>query len=187
MSNLTEEGSQSATEQVKDRVQDVAEQAKGQTWEQLRTQINTRSSQAGEQVVSTAGAMRTTSGQLRSEGKESVAKVVDGVAGGGERLGSYLTRADSDQILRDIEDIARRQPWLFVGGSAIAGFLASRFMKASSSNRYQARALSSSYPRPGNSGADSAGHISPPAVSIPPVLERGQSSGLTGGGTGGLD
>ena len=185
MSNLTEERSQSATEQVKDRVQDVAEQAKGQTRDQLRTQINARSSQAGEQVISTAGAMRTTSGQLRREGKESIAKVVDRVAGGGERLGNYLTRADSDQILRDVEDIARKQTWLLVGGSAIAGFLASRFMKASSSNRYQS--LSSSYARHGDSGDDSAGHLSPPAASTPPVPERGQSSSLTGGGTGGLD
>ena len=130
----------SATEQVKERVQDVAEQAKGQTREQLRTQINARSTQAGEQVSSTAEAMRRTSEQLRSEGKDRAAKVIDGVADRGERLGSYLTRADGDQILRDVEDFARKQPWLFVGGSAVAGFLASRFMKASSSSRYQSRA-----------------------------------------------
>ena len=55
----------------------------------------------------------------------------------GERLGAYLRRADGDQILRDVEDFARKQPWLMVGGSAVAGFLASRFMKATSRERFQ--------------------------------------------------
>ena len=187
MSNVTEERTQSGIEQVKDRVQDVAEQAKGQTREQLRTQIDIRSSQAGEQVISTADAMRQASGQLRNEGKESIAKVVDGIAGRGERLGNYLTRSNGDQILRDIEDIARKQPWLFASGSAIAGFLAARFMKASSTSRYHERALSSSYPQRGNGGTNSAGYISPPAASAPPAPERAGSGSLTGGGTGGLD
>jgi hypothetical protein len=186
MSNVTDERSQSATAQVKERVQDVAEQAKGQTRDQLRTQINTRSSQAGEQVISTAGAMRKTSGQLRTEGKEGIAKVVDGVAGGGERLGNYLTRADGDQILRDIEDIARKQPWLFVGGSAVFGFLASRFMKASSRNRYEGTA-SGSYPQRAGKGHVSAGYISPPAASVPPVRERSGKTGVTGGGAVGRE
>ncbi|HEV7566471.1 MAG TPA: hypothetical protein VGO31_10975 [Microbacteriaceae bacterium] len=163
MANVTAERKQarSATEQAKERVQDVAEQAKGQTREQLRTQISQRSSQAGEQLSSVADAMRKTSEHLRGEGKDSVAKVLDGTAQRSERLGGYLTRADGDQILRDVEDIARKQPWLFVGGSAVFGFLASRFMKASSSNRYQG-AASGRYPQ-----------------------SQGQLS--TGGGSDGLD
>ena len=166
MTGVTDERtqSQSATEQVKERVQDVAGQAKGQTREQLRSQISQRSTQAGEQVSSAADAMRRTSEQLRSEGKDSVAKVVDGVAGRGEKLGSYLTRADGDQILRDVEDLARRQPWLFVGGSAVVGFLASRFMKASSSSRYQSGSPQAGYPRRDLAGAPSAGYVSPAAL-----------------------
>jgi ElaB/YqjD/DUF883 family membrane-anchored ribosome-binding protein len=139
MTNVTDARAQtpSATEQVKDRVQDVAEQAKGQTRAQLREQINTRSTKAGEQISSTAGAMRRAGEQLRTEGNESVAKAVDGLADRGERLGGYLRQADGEQILRDVEGFARRQPWVFVGGSAVVGFLASRFMKASSRSRYQ--------------------------------------------------
>ncbi|MDX6452569.1 MAG: hypothetical protein QOH16_2618 [Gaiellaceae bacterium] len=173
MTNVTAERdqTQSATDQVKERVQDVAEQAKGQTREQLRTQISQRSTQAGEQMSSAAGAMRKTSEHLRVEGKDSVAKVIDGAAERSERLGSYLSRADGDQILRDVEDLARKQPWLFVGGSAVVGFLASRFMKASSSNRYQG-AASGRYPQQHQSQL-STGYVSPAST--------------TGGESGGLD
>jgi cell division septum initiation protein DivIVA len=156
MTSVRDERAQmtSASEQVKERVQDAAQQAKGETREQLRSQVNTRSTQAGEQAGSIAEAMRRTSEQLRSEGKDSAAKVIDGVADRSERLGGYLTQADGDRILGDVEDFARRQPWVFVGGSAVLGFLAARFMKASSRNRYQRQA--GAYDSPSRVGVPAA-------------------------------
>ncbi len=183
MSSVTDERSPSATEQVKERVQDVAEQAKVETREQLRTQINSRSSDVGEQFTSAAGAIRKTSDQLRVEGNESVAKLVDGVADRGQRLGSYLSRADGDQILRDVEDLARKQPWLFVGGSAVVGFLASRFMKASSSSRYQGWSPASPSPRSDAGDSNPAGYISPAAAAAAPALNVAPAR--SGGGSGG--
>ena len=56
-----------------------------------------------------------------------------------DRLGAYLTRTDGDGLLRDVEDFARRQPWLVVGAGAVAGFLTARFVKASSDARYRQR------------------------------------------------
>jgi ElaB/YqjD/DUF883 family membrane-anchored ribosome-binding protein len=186
MTNATDErtSAQSPTEQVKERVQDVAGQAKGQTREQLRTQINQRSTQAGEQVSSASTAMRRTSENLRSEGSDAAAKVLDGLAERGERLGSYLSRADGDQILRDVENVARKQPWLFVGGSAVVGFLASRLMKASSSTRYQGTGGGTgSYPYAPHEGASSVGYISPAAP--PPLTDGSGAAPLAGGASGG--
>ena len=54
-----------------------------------------------------------------------------------ERLGNYLTDADSDRMLRDVEDFARRQPWLVAGGGMLLGLFGSRLLKASSSRRYE--------------------------------------------------
>ena len=68
------------------------------------------------------------------------------VADRAERLGSYMTRANADQMIRDVENFARRQPLLFAFGGATLGFLASRFMKASSSSRYQSGNGSAKYP-----------------------------------------
>ena len=164
-------GSQSTVEQVTEKAQEVAQQAKGQTREQLRSQINERSTQAGDQLVSAAQAMRRTSDQLRQEGNDKAAEIVESVVSRGERLGGYLRAADGDKILHDLEGLGRKQPWLMVGGSAVVGFFASRFMKASSSGRYHGQ--------PGQGYPTSVGYLSPAAVpppsTVPPV-----ASGSTG-------
>lgn len=150
-------------------MQDVAQQARGKTADQLRTQINDRSSQAGDQLVSAAQAMRRTSDQLRVEGNDRMADLVESVVGRSERLGGYLRAADGDKILRDVESFGRRQPWLMVGGSAVVGFLASRFMKASSSGRYHGQSDSNGYParrssEPGTGVGQPAGLAQPAAT-----------------------
>ena len=115
MTGVTDERtSQSELEQVKERVQDVAGEAKQQTREQLRTQIDTRTSQAGEQISSTSQAFRGASDSLRQQGNDRAASVVETLAERSERFGTYLTRTDGDGLLRDAEDLARRQPWLIV-------------------------------------------------------------------------
>jgi ElaB/YqjD/DUF883 family membrane-anchored ribosome-binding protein len=145
----------SVPEQAKEKVQEGVEvvQEKAQEWkgtagERVRQEVDTRSTEAGTQLQGTASAMRRTTEQLRQEANEVPAKAMDFVAERTERLGSYLTRADADQVLRDVEAFARRQPWLVAVGSAAAGFFAARFLKASSSARYQTSAAGSGSPQP---------------------------------------
>jgi hypothetical protein len=126
--------SESATEQVKERVQDATAKAKRGTREQLRAQLTARSTQMGEQLTGTVAPMRRAADQLRSEQREAPAKLIEGVTDRTEGIGRYLMEADGDRILRDVDGFARRQPWLTVTGSMVAGFFASRFVKASSSN-----------------------------------------------------
>jgi len=138
MGNMTEERTgQSDVEQVKERVHDATQQAKGQTREQLRTQIDERTTQAGAHVTSAAQAFRQAGEQLRVQGEDRVGTFVESLADRGERLGTYLTGADGNSVLREVEDFARRQPWLVTGAGAVAGFLAARFVKASSRTRYE--------------------------------------------------
>ena len=134
----------STTEQVKDQVrdttqlaQDKAQGALGQARSRLRDQIDQRSTQAGEQVQSTVQDVRSMAEQLRGQGKDTPARVAEQVADRAESFGSYLRDADGERLLRDVEDVARRQPWLVAAGGLALGFAASRFLKASSSRRYQ--------------------------------------------------
>jgi ElaB/YqjD/DUF883 family membrane-anchored ribosome-binding protein len=136
--------SETTAEQVKERVGEGAQQvqqkaveAKQQTRERMRQKVDTRSTQTGEQMTRTASAIRKTAQQLRGDQQEMPANVLDGVADRAERLGQYFTTTDGDRLLRDVEQFARRQPWLVAGGGAVLGFVASRFMKASSSRRYE--------------------------------------------------
>ena len=128
---------QGTARQATGQVQEKAQQAKGQASEKLREQVDQRSTQAAEQVQPMADALRKTGEQLRNEGNEQPAKVADAVAERIERLGSYLQEADSDRLLSDVESFGRRRPWVLAAGGAVLGFVASRFLKASSSRRYE--------------------------------------------------
>jgi len=133
------------SEQVKERVgegaqqmQQKASEAKVKTREQLRQQVDSRSTQAGEQMTKTGSALRQTAQQLRGDQQEQQAKILEGVAERTDRFGRYLTETDGDRMLRDVERMARQRPWLVAGGGMVLGFLAARFTKASSSRRYEA-------------------------------------------------
>lgn len=109
----------------------------GEATFQIREQLDRRSTQAGEQMQSVGMTLQTGANQLRSEGKLVPAKVVEEVARRADDLGGYLQSAQADRILGDIEGFARRRPWLTAGVGALAGFLASRFVKASGDRRYE--------------------------------------------------
>jgi gas vesicle protein len=126
-------------DQAKEQVQQVAGQAKGR----LSSQVDQRSTQAGQQVSQQASDLRSVGQQLREQGKEGPAKVADQVAERVEGVGNWLTNSDGDKLLHDIEDFGRRQPTAVLVGGLALGFLASRFLKASSSDRYERRGLGS--------------------------------------------
>jgi hypothetical protein len=135
----------SATDQVNDQVRDKAQLAQdktrgafGQARGRLRGQVDQRSTQAGDQVQSAAQDVRKVAEQLRGQGKETPARVAEQVADRAESFSSYLRDADGERLLGDVEAFARRQPWLVAAGGLALGFAASRFLKASSSRRYQA-------------------------------------------------
>jgi ElaB/YqjD/DUF883 family membrane-anchored ribosome-binding protein len=137
-------GSESVPEQAVEKVQEgavvVQEKAlelKANAGGRVRQELDTRSSEAGSQLREAAAAMRRTTELLRQEGKDGPAKAMELVAERADRLGSYLTAANSSQLLGEVEAFARRRPWVAAAGGAAVGFFASRSLKASSSARYQ--------------------------------------------------
>jgi hypothetical protein len=156
-------------DQAKEKAQQAAGQAKGR----VREQVDQRSTEAGQQVASTAGDLRSVGEELRKQGKDTPAKLAEQAAERTERLGSYLTESDADRILGDVEDLARRQPLAVVAGGIAIGFAASRFLKASSSQRYQQRDPASPrlpVPPPGNGhSALTDREIGGPTAPAPPT------------------
>ncbi len=135
-----------AAAQAQEKAQEVAGQAKeqaqnvaGQAKEQARTQIDERSTQAGEQVTEHADSFRKVSETLREQGQDKPAQLAEQAATRIEGLGSYLKDADADRILSDVEDFARKQPVAVIAGGLALGFFASRFLKASQTERYTTR------------------------------------------------
>lgn len=104
---------------------------------QIREQLDQRSTQAGEQLQSIGKTLQSGANQLRSEGKDVPARIVEEVARRADDVGGYLQSAEADRMLGDLEGFARRRPWLTAGVGALAGLLASRFVKASGTRRYE--------------------------------------------------
>jgi hypothetical protein len=125
--------------QAQEKAQQAAQQAAGQAQDRLRDQLDRRSSQAAEQINSQASDLRSVGVTLREQGKDGPARAADQLAEYAERVGGYLREKDSHALLADAEDFGRRQPWAIAAGAMAVGFAASRFLKASSSRRYQER------------------------------------------------
>jgi hypothetical protein len=131
------EGAQEKVQEVAGQAQEKVQEAGTKAQDMLRDQVDQRSTQAGEKVSGTAGDLRSVSEELRSQGKETPAKLADKAAERTEQLGSYLT--DADRLLADVEDLGRRQPLVVLAGGIVVGLAAARFLKASSRSRYQDR------------------------------------------------
>jgi hypothetical protein len=147
------EQAQQKAQEVREQAGEQVRQAGGQARSRMRDQVDQRSTQVGDQVNTQAGDLRTVAGQLREQGKEGPAKMVDQVADRAERAGSWLTEADADRILGDVEDFARSNPWAVAAGGLALGFAASRMLKASSSRRYEERSTARGLPRAGQTTA----------------------------------
>jgi hypothetical protein len=152
-----------AKEQAKQQAEQVkqqAQQAGGQAKDRLREQVDQRSTQAGERVGATAQDVRSVAEELRKQGKDQPAKLAQQAADRVERVGGYLKDSDADRILSDVEDFGRSKPWAIALGGFALGFAASRFLKASSSQRYQELQRGPSYQPPPSPSAQT---VTPPA------------------------
>ena len=160
----TQESQQGKTEQAQDKAQEVAGQARekaqeaaGEARSRLSEQVDQRSTQAGERISSTGSDLRSVGQELRKQGKDTPARLADQAAERVERVGGYLGQSDADKILRDVEDLGRRQPLALLAGGMVLGMAAARFLKASSSRRYGSR----------TAGMNGASGASP--ATMPPV------------------
>jgi hypothetical protein len=169
------------TEQAQEKAQEVAgetqqkvKEATGKAQEGLRTQIDDRSTKAGEQVSGTAGDLKSVGEELRKQGKDGPAKLADRAAEQTEKVGSYLQEKNADDLLHDVEDFGRRQPLALLAGGIAVGLVAARFLKASSRSRYQSRSVPNAAqlrpqvtpPTPQPAPSVGAPAVSPPATPV---------------------
>jgi len=144
-SATSQEGQHTATDatrevtgQVKETVGQVAEQAQqaaGQAVGQARQQVSSRlagqKDRAAEGLTSVAQALRQTSQQLREQDQQTVTGYIESAASQVERVSNYLKQNDLGGLIDDVEQFARRQPALFLGGTFVLGLLSARFLKSS--------------------------------------------------------
>ncbi len=130
---------QAKAQEVAGQAQERAQAAAGQAQAKLREQLDQRSLQAAGQINEQAADLRSVGQALRERGKDGPATAADRLAGYAEKVGGYLRDKDSEALVHDAEDFGRRQPAAMAAGGLLLGFVASRFLKASSSQRYSSR------------------------------------------------
>jgi ElaB/YqjD/DUF883 family membrane-anchored ribosome-binding protein len=117
--------------------QEKAVELKEQGRSKLGETLDQRTNEAGVQARKMAQALRRSGEQLSNEGNgQQAAELAAGAADRIERLGGYLERTSGAELVGDVEDFARRRPWMIAGMGLVAGLAASRFLKASAERRY---------------------------------------------------
>jgi hypothetical protein len=160
------DGAQEKTQEVARQAQEKAQDAAAQAKSKVREQVDQRSSDLGQRASTAAEDLRGVAEHLRSQGKDQPAQLAENAAGRVEGVGGYLRQSDGERILRDVEDFGRQRPWAIVAGGLVLGFAASRFLKASSSERYQSHSASGTWTssdRPARQGPPTENAL-PPAV-----------------------
>jgi hypothetical protein len=128
-----QEKAQEATDQVREKAQEATQQARGRVQEQ----VDQRTTQAGEGIASTAETVRRVGQSLREEGQDGPARAAEQAAERIDRAGQWLRESDAERMVRDVERFGRERPWAFALGGLALGFAAARVLKASSGDRYR--------------------------------------------------
>ncbi len=118
-------------DRVKEKTSEVAHKAE----EQAKSALASQKSQAAQELQSVAQAFRKTSEQLRQEQQGNVTSTVahyaDSLANQVDRFSEQIRQKNIDELMHDAQDLARRQPAIFLGGAFAAGILLGRFFKSS--------------------------------------------------------
>ncbi len=129
-----ERGGGSAREQIREVKNQVVGQART-TLEQARdrasSSLGESKGQFADQFGTIADALRRTTEHLRSEDQQRIAGLTETVARQVEQVADYLRSKDAAAMRNDLENLARRQPALMLGGALVLGLIGARFLKSS--------------------------------------------------------
>ena len=79
-----------------------------------------------------ANAVRAAASDLQDQDREGLSHYVTELADSVSTLATGLRQQSVDELIHDVENIARKNPALFIGGSIAIGLGLARFAKASS-------------------------------------------------------
>jgi hypothetical protein len=116
---------------VKNQVVDQAKNTFQQARDRASSSLGESKNQFADQFGTMADALRRTTEHLRSEDQQRIAGLTDTVARQVEQVADYLRNKDARAMRQDLENLARRQPALMIGGALVLGLIGARFLKSS--------------------------------------------------------
>ncbi len=115
-----------------DVVKEQAKRTVSQVSEQAKSNVSTRMGDVASELGSVAEAVRQTSEDLGDQ--PGIARYGNRIADQIEGVSNYLSDRGVEEVLMDAENLARRQPALFLGGAFMLGLVVGRFLRSSSQN-----------------------------------------------------
>jgi hypothetical protein len=137
---------------VKDQVVGQAKTSLQQARDRASSSLGESKGQVADQLGTIADALRRTTEHLRSEDQQRIAGLTETVARQVDQVANYLRTKDARAMRADVENLARRQPAIVLGGALVLGLIGARFLK--SSQRERRRGRQSREQRLGNGGYD---------------------------------
>lgn len=120
------------TGQIVQQTKEAAGRVADQAVQQVKSQIETGKERATGSLEEIAQALHETGMSLRDRDLGVVGQYADTGAEIVEQVTHYFRDHSVDQIADDVEDLARRQTGLFLGGAFALGFILTRFLKSTS-------------------------------------------------------
>lgn len=126
--------------EIYEQAKDTAGQAYDKVTEQASSQIDTQKENLARGLSSVADGIRQMGENLRDDDKQTplanlTAKYGDSLAQQVEQVSDYLENKDLSDLIKDVENFARRNPAVFIGGAFALGIAAARFLKSDNPNQ----------------------------------------------------
>jgi hypothetical protein len=99
--------------------------------ESATAQLTTQKDRGTDALGRVAEAVRSSTQKLREERHDTIASYVDTAANHLENWSRRLREKDVDELVSDMQRLARRQPLVFIGSAFALGVVGARFLKSS--------------------------------------------------------
>jgi hypothetical protein len=153
-----QQGGSTAREQIREVKDQVVGQAKNtfqQVKERAGSSLGESKGQFADQIGAMAEALRRTTEHLRSEDQPRIAGLTETLARQIDQVSNYLRTKDAAGMRQDLENVARRQPAIAIGGALVLGLIGARFLKSSERRNQGQGSGERGYRREGRYGGQS--------------------------------
>jgi hypothetical protein len=133
-----------AAEQAREKAQELGHRAVEQAKSTAESAKQRAESMADEgrnrlagRIEGVARALKRTASTMQEEDDKEVSNIADQLGTQIEKVSGWLQEHDTRDIIWRVENFARRQPAVFLGGAFVLGLAAARFLKSSAARRHQ--------------------------------------------------
>lgn len=125
----------STADDVRQSAEETASTLIDQAQQVASTQVSTQKERAASALDAVAQTLHDTGSGMREQ-QPQIASLAEQAAGRVEDVSNYVRQHEMRDMIGQVESLARREPVLFLGAAFAIGFVAARFMKASSPTRF---------------------------------------------------